>query len=326
MKIQSHDILMESSSTSYRSYLESKLSFATFFTKAPVEELEEEKLQENNLLEIEKPNLTSFVQEQSRTLNELIQNLIRMLQERTGKTGLPPEEDDMMGYTHISYYERYEEHASVEVSTLGKIQTDKGIIDLNINFSMSRSFVIENQIDIYSPFDPLIVNLKGGIPDLSSDTFSFDLDNDGEADQISKLKAGNGFLALDKNNDGVINNGKELFGTLTGNGFEELREFDKDNNSWIDENDSIFDSLRIWLKDEESKEKELVALGEVGIGAIFLDATSSEYTYKTALNQTLGEMKSSSLFLFETGEVGNLSQIDLAMREKEEPLASLLQA
>jgi hypothetical protein len=100
-------------------------------------------------------------------------------------------------------------------------------------------------------------------------------------------------LAYDENADGIINQGSELCGTKTGDGFGELAEYDTDHNSWIDENDPIFDKLQIWLKNEQTKEKELVGLGEVGIGAIFLDYAQSEFTYKTSQNDILGQMKSS---------------------------------
>jgi len=231
-------------------------------------------------------------------------------------------------------YERYEEHESLSFSTIGQIRTEKGSLDIDLNFNMSRNFAIENKIDIFDTFDPLVLNFEGALPNLSSNTFSFDLDNDGESDQISKLGFGSGFLALDKNDDGIINQGSELFGTLTGNGFGELSSYDLDGNQWIDENDTIFDKLRIWLKNDDNNEKELVGLGEMGVGAIFLGSISSEFTYKTSFNQTLGEMKSSGIFLNENGTAGNISQIDFSARnnqddekkESRKPLEEFLQA
>lgn len=47
----------------------------------------------------------------------------------------------------------------------------------------------------------------------------------------------------------LVNNGSELFGPTNGNGFQELAEYDKDGNGWIDENDEIFGSLKIWAED-----------------------------------------------------------------------------
>ncbi|WP_373001620.1 hypothetical protein [Sulfurimonas sp.] len=345
MKIESHEIAMQSQHTLKRVELEAMMSFSTFFTDAPVGKDATKKLQ--NMHESEPQNeVGAFLTNHAQTLNEIIQNLIKMLSAKREPEEAP--EEEVFGYSHFSMMQRYEEHEKLDFSTMGHIKTDKGDFDINLNFSMSRSFMIENRIDIYSSFDPLVINLDGDIPNLSTDTFSFDLDNDGEKDQISSLGSGSGFLALDKNLDGVINQGSELFGTLTGNGFGELSEYDMDGNHWIDENDSIFDKLRIWFKNGDDNEKELVGLGEVGIGAIFLDSAASEFTYKTNTNQTLGEMKSCGMFLNEDGTCGNISQIDFASRAKEqgqdkqkeefevaeananivieEPLATLLQA
>jgi len=310
MKIQSHSISMQSQHTLSQNILEAQVSFSTFFTPQTETQTIEE------IPEAE-PNLA----QNDYTLNSIIQNLIEMISAKINKNTQAIREPNSK--THISIYEKFQENESLDVATTGMIKTDSGCFDINLNFSMSRSFVIENHIDIYSSFDPLIINLDGEIPSLCQDTFSFDLDNDGECDQISKLTQGNGYLALDKNDDGEINQGSELFGTITGNGFGELAEYDEDHNDWIDENDSIFNKLRVWLNNETTKDSELVSLGEVGIGAIYLNATASEFTYKTEMNQTLGELKSSSFFLNENGTCGNISQIDLA--KTQQPLAQLLQ-
>jgi len=309
MKIQSHNIEMASQHVAYKSMLESTLSFESYITDAPVQN-----------------NLKRFDYDTSRTIDDIIQNLMSMLSQRK-QALVPTTQEDMVGYTHLSLHEKYEEHESLDFCTQGLIQTDKGSIDFNLNFSMSRNFAVENRIDIYTPFDPLVINLEGDIPALSEKTFSFDLDNDGTNNQISCLKEGNGFLAYDKNEDGKINKGAELFGTKTGDGFAELAQYDEDKNNWIDENDSIFNKLQIWLKNENTKEKELVGLGEVGIGAIFLDSAQSEFTYKTPSNDILGKMKSAGVFLHENGEVGSMAEVDFnIVKEEDKPLAKLLQA
>jgi hypothetical protein len=310
MKIQSHEIAMQSQHSQKRVELETQASFSTFFTATPVG-LDTQKELFNDTKTGK--DLDSYFTQTARTINEIIQNLISMLNAKS--QNIEQENQESFGYTHFSMMQRFQEYESLDFSTKGCINTDKGKLDIDINFSMSRSFVIENHIDIFSSFDPLVINLDGDIPELSEDSFSFDLDNDGESDQISKLGSRNGFLALDKNGDGIVNQGSELFGTLSGNGFDELSAYDKDANNWIDENDSIFDKLQIWLKNEDSNEKELVGLGEVGIGAIFLGSSESEYRYKTSMNQTLGEMKSCGIFLNEDGSCGNISQIDFASRD-----------
>ena len=53
------------------------------------------------------------------------------------------------------------------------------------------------------------------------------------------LGKGSGFLALDKDGNGKIDDGNELFGTKSSDGFGDLREYDSDGSGWIDENDEI---------------------------------------------------------------------------------------
>ena len=54
------------------------------------------------------------------------------------------------------------------------------------------------------------------------------------------LGSGSGFLALDKNGNGKIDDGSELFGTKSGDGFADLAEYDSDGNGWIDEKGRVY--------------------------------------------------------------------------------------
>lgn len=140
--------------------------------------------------------------------------------------------------------------------------------------------------------------------------FEFDLNSDGKNELIANLKEGTGFLALDKDKNGIIDNGNELFGANTGNGFEELRKYDEDKNHWIDENDSIFDKLLIWEKDEKNKDN-LITLGQAGIGAIYLSSIDSGFTYSSAIHENYARLKESSIYLKEDKRVGLITSIDL---------------
>ncbi|MFQ8776527.1 MAG: hypothetical protein ACLR78_02345 [Roseburia sp.] len=75
--------------------------------------------------------------------------------------------------------------------------------------------------------DPLVINLDSNIANVSDQKFYFDIDADGSDDSISMLNSGSGYLALDRNGDGIINDGSELFGTQSGNGFADLAAYDK---------------------------------------------------------------------------------------------------
>jgi hypothetical protein len=131
-------------------------------------------------------------------------------------------------------------------------------------------------------------------------------------DQIAFVGPGSGFLALDKNSDGRINDGSELFGPTTGSGFGELAVYDQDKNGWIDENDSIYDRLRIWTRDANGQE-QLLGLGQAGVGAIYLGNIDSPFLLKNADNQLQGQVKNTGIYLKEEGGVGTVQELDLVV-------------
>ena len=199
----------------------------------------------------------------------------------------------------------------------GVVRTADGReINFSMDVSMSRQFMSNQSLSIRAGAaamtDPLVINLSGVPGDLTAQKYSFDIDSDGDADQISFAGPGSGFLALDRNDDGTINDGGELFGTESGNGFKDLAAFDTDGNQWIDENDAVFDKLRIWMK-SESGQDQLVALGQAGVGAIYLGNVSTEFAVKDEANTQQGQVRSSGMFLRENGGAGVIQQIDLAV-------------
>lgn len=214
----------------------------------------------------------------------------------------------------ISYDRResLREYEHTDFKARGSVTTADGrAIQFDVNMHMERSYAEESSVSIRAGDalkDPLVINFAGNSADLSTQKFSFDLDMNGTADQISLLKSGSGFLALDSNNNGKIDDGGELFGPKTDSGFGELRGYDSDGNAWIDENDPIFNKLRIWMKDDSGNDK-LMALGEVGVGAIYLGHVSTEFTLRQL--EVQGRIKESGVFLKENGQVGTVQELDL---------------
>jgi len=216
------------------------------------------------------------------------------------------------------YY--FEESESTSFTTKGTVKTEDGReIDFNLNLNMSRSFMeyYEEEIDFeqLTLCDPLVINLEGNVAQVSDQTFFFDIDCDGVEDEISRLIAGSGFLALDKNGDGVINDGSELFGTQSGNGFADLAQYDSDGNGFIDENDEIFDKLKIWCMDENGQ-PHLYSLKEKGVGAIGLMHTGTQYSLTNENNETNAVIRNTGFFLFEDGNAGTIQHVDFAKHEQ----------
>ncbi|WP_421071063.1 hypothetical protein [Pelotomaculum propionicicum] len=215
-----------------------------------------------------------------------------------------------------NYHESYYEQEKMSFAAQGIVRTADGReIDFSVNLKMSHEFASRLDINIRAgdaAIDPLVINLNGNAPELTDTKYSFDIDCDGLEDQISFVGPDSGFLALDINEDGQINNGGELFGPGSGDGFAELAQYDEDGNGWIDEADSIYSRLRIWTKDSEGKDV-LFALGQKGVGAIFLGSTGTPFEIKDEENNLDGVVRNSGVFLYESGLAGTVQQIDLAV-------------
>jgi hypothetical protein len=206
------------------------------------------------------------------------------------------------------------ESEKMSFKSTGTVKTADGKeIKIDLQLSMSREFMSREELHIRAGDairkDPLVINFDAPAAKLTDKKFSFDIDCDGSADQISHLCEGSGFLSLDLNNDGIINNGSELFGPQSGDGFSDLSNYDIDNNGWIDENDDVFDKLRIWSKDENGNDT-LFALGQKGVGAICLGSAITPFALKGADNNENGVIQKSGIFLNENGTAGTVQHVD----------------
>jgi hypothetical protein len=210
------------------------------------------------------------------------------------------------------------EAESMSFSAQGVVKTADGAqIDFKLQLSMQRVFASEQTTsirlgDAVQQQDPLVINFDGTAAQLTDTKFSFDLDMDGADEQISFVGPNSGFIALDKNNDGTVNDGSELFGTVSGNGFQDLAAYDQDKNGWIDDNDAVFNQLQVWTKDAAGNDS-LTGLKLSGVGALYLGNISTQFDLKTASNESLGTVRASSVYLNENGSVGTLQDVDLTV-------------
>jgi hypothetical protein len=165
---------------------------------------------------------------------------------------------------------------------------------------------------------PILINVTGEGVSLEDPVVGpyFDIYANGNPVQLSWPKRNVGFLVLDRNGNGAIDDGKELFGnatpTLAGgpaaNGYLALRDFDLDGNDLVDAKDTVFSKLRIWLdanQDGRSTPSELRGLSDLGIVSIALDYRESrkrdewgnEFQYRASVELTRGRTISYDVFL-----------------------------
>jgi len=214
----------------------------------------------------------------------------------------------------------HEEFETTSFSAEGVVRTADGQeISFKLDIEMTRYYREETNVSLRAGDavrkDPLVVNFDGAASQLAGQAnrrFSFDLNGDGKAESLPLFTSGSGYLALDMNRNGRIDSGKELFGPQSGNGFAELALLDKDDNGWIDENDKDFNRLGVWTPAAEGS-GTLQSLTDLGIGALSLAHVATPFALRGNDNADLGIVKSSGLYLTESGQTGALQEIDLTV-------------
>lgn len=193
----------------------------------------------------------------------------------------------------------------------GRVTTCDGReIDFDFSLALARDYRSEKTASESGTIhlqDPLILSFDGYSSELSEKRLAFDLDADGVLEEIPGLGAASGFLVFDRNGNGKADDGSELFGVASGNGFADLGQLDGDHNGWIDEADPAYRQLAVWSGDQ------FASLKERGVGALYTSAVDAPFSLKTAGNELLGQIRAAGIYLTEAGEAGQLQQVDLAV-------------
>jgi len=178
--------------------------------------------------------------------------------------------------------------------------------------------------------DPFAFDLDGdGLetigPGDPANTVYFDHQNIGVATLSGWVRADDGLLALDRNGNGTIDSGAELFGDSTplpfggeaGDGFDALSQEDTNSDGWVDAADARFEQLLVWRdlnQDGSSQAAELLSLAQTGIEAIRVANVGNRQQLVDGNRiADLGEFRWADGAVGDSGIVGNAADIDFAV-------------
>lgn len=177
--------------------------------------------------------------------------------------------------------------------------------------------------------DPLVFDLdRDGFETLETeDGVYFDENNTGLKEKTEWVAADDGLLALDVNNDGVINDGSELFGTstvladgtLAESGFEALAQYDENQDGMIDEKDSIFSKLLVWQdknSDGISGQDELHTMEDLGVTSISLQYAQDNGRNTAAVEFENGQATKVGEFFFDAQLYNSVEKEDVEISEE----------
>ena len=154
-----------------------------------------------------------------------------------------------MAQLQVFAIEQVRESEQCSFAANGKVcLADGSTRQFAVDYQLSRETEITRALGAQwmSLQDPLVLDFGAPTAQLSDKTVEFDLDSDGKKEQMPMPSSSSAWLFLDRNRNGKADDGSELFGPKTGQGFTELATLDEDHNGWIDEGDTAFKDLRLW--------------------------------------------------------------------------------
>jgi hypothetical protein len=184
---------------------------------------------------------------------------------------------------------------------------------VSVKLRASREFFQQEEVTLQAgerpKKDPLVLDLTGAGIDLTGveDGTVFDLNGDGVAEKSATVRGGTGLLWMDRNGNGQLDDGSELFGDVGGatDGFEALSAMDTNGDGRVDLQDASFENLRLRL--DHAGQAQDVTLQQAGVASLELQ--------HVALPASLGDSASvDALGVFQRtdGSLGTMADVQLA--------------
>ena len=143
--------------------------------------------------------------------------------------------------------ERVVEQQSLSYQMQAQLSIDKQKISVEYQLNLSSNYtrISSFKSSAAALKDPLIIQFGNQSLGNIKNKVQFDVNNDSQMNKLPIFSGDVGYLVFDKNNNQKVDNGSELFGPNTGNGFAELAALDSNNNGFFDQQDQNFQRRRL---------------------------------------------------------------------------------
>lgn len=233
---------------------------------------------------------------------------------KLANTDIPNElnitEDNVL---HITEFKSFSQALNFSIS--GEFSHGDKQITMSYQYSAESAYtyISHQQIDLSELKDPLVVQFGHSALGQVNGTTEFDVNSDKTLDHLPIFDGDVGYLVYDKNRNGEADDGKELFGPNTGNGFSELAALDDDGNGFIDQNDSVYNDLFIWQPTTGRSSGRYMSLADVGIIGISTQGHETPFTFLDQQGNVKAQMRYSSFAFDDNYQARGVHQVDVAI-------------
>lgn len=214
----------------------------------------------------------------------------------------------------VSVEQWHSREQQLEYQVQGAFKINDQELSLNYNYSLASKQVSYSKVEmsVEALKDPIIVQFGSqGLGEISGQK-DFDINQDSALDNLPVFSGDVGYLVYDKNQNNKADNGSELFGPETGQGFTELAQLDSNENGFIDEEDEYFEQLYLWQPgSNENQADQWLSLKEAEIQAISLSAISTPYDFYDQQGEIQAQLRQSSFAISKNGIGRGVHQVDV---------------
>ena len=214
----------------------------------------------------------------------------------------------------VSVEQWHSREQSLAYQVQGSFNINDNEIALNYEYSIASEQTSYSKLTMSAEAlkDPIIVQYGNqGLGEIEGQT-EFNINQDNTLDNLPIFSGDVGYLVFDKNNNQKADDGTELFGPETGQGFVELAQLDSNKNGFIDDEDEHFEQLYIWQPSNDNGiTEQWLTLKEAEIQAISLSAINTPFDFYDDQEEIQAQLRQSSFAISESGQGRGVHQVDV---------------